>query len=324
MRTRIAAIAGVVLLASPAAVLAQAGILHDAREHAASVALGVIDLGGTLRPSSDWMVHEPVVDDFTDEIGQAATLWGQNHRLVLIVACNAGRVANVAIGGLGGGSFGRRIPTPNTMFQDGGVDIRWGDGPVESYEWIDGDLVLGAPESAMIDFLDTASRESRLRMRASVVRNAIIQDEFDLSKLDVTPNIVRVFNSGPQDLSCVRVSADPVQARREQAQQEQARQEQERREQAAQMRREQEQRAEQAQFLANVPNTPITEGLTGPIAAGEAGLRTPVGYARAFFPNATAAQLSRARRSGQYVIMCAVAELTADGGIVLRSCSLSE
>ena len=41
MRTRIAAIVGVALLASPAAVLAQTGILHDAREHAAGVAIAI-------------------------------------------------------------------------------------------------------------------------------------------------------------------------------------------------------------------------------------------------------------------------------------------
>lgn len=321
MRTRIVA---VVVSLIPATVSAQVGILHSAREHAAGVAAAMIDISGTLRPSNDWMVDEPVVDDFTDEVGQAAALWGRNHRLVLIVACNAGTVANIAVGGLAGGSFMGRATTPNVLFQDGGVDIRWGGGLAESQEWIDGDLVLATSGSSMADFLDRASRENRLRMRASVVRNRVIQDEFDLVNLEVTPLTVSTLSGARDGLSCARGSADPVQAQREIEQRQQERRDQERRAQAAQEQREQEQQAEQARFLANIPNTPITDGLTGPIAAGSAGIRTPVGYALALFPGVGAAQLSRARRSGQYVIVCGSAGLADNGGIVLRSCSLTE
>ena len=321
MRTRIAVVVGVVVagLALPPMSLAQTGLFHAAREFAARVVIAGLDLGTASRPSVDWYAHEPMIDDFTDDVGQAATLWGQNQRLILIVGCRAGKIASVGIG-LGGG---RRVPTPNTLFQNGDVDIRWGDGPVESIEWLDGDLVLVAPVSSTVDFLSDASRENRLRVRARLVRNTVIQDEFDLGRLEFTPLTIR-FNSGPQDLSCARAGADPVLAQREIARREQERREQERHEQAARARREQERRAEQAQFLANISNTPIMDGITGPIADGSAGIQTSVGYARALFPVATAGQLSRARRSGQYVITCAGGELAADGGIVLRSCLLAE
>ena len=168
--------------------------------------------GGDPPVQTDWTVHEPVIDGFTDARGQAATLVGHNYQLVLIVGCGAGEVANVAIGGLGGArGFGRRnrIPTPEVLFQGGGVDLRWGDGTVESQVWIDGDLILAAAGEAMTDFLDAAMNESRLRVRATTVRNRVIQDEFDLVRLEVTPDTVRMRNRKPPDdptreLSCTR------------------------------------------------------------------------------------------------------------------------
>ena len=107
---------------------------------------------------------------------------------------------------------------------------------------------------------------------------------------------------------------------------EQERQEEERRERAEQARREQERQAERERFLVGILNVPITTGLTGPIAAGAvggvAGLRTANGYARMSFPTASASQLSRARRSGGYEIVCASADLSGDE-IELRDCTLS-
>ena len=219
MRTQIAAVVaavvGVVVVAAIPTVttFAQTGLLHSARQSAANVARGVRDLSGGNPPVlTDWNVHEPVVDGFTDARGQAATLVGHNYQLVLIVGCGAGEVDNVAIGGLGGArGIGRRnrVPTPEVLFQGGGVDLRWGDGPVESQVWIDGDLILAAAGEAMTGFLDAAMNESRLRVRATTVRNRVIQDEFDLVRLEVTPDTVRMRNRKPADdptreLSCTR------------------------------------------------------------------------------------------------------------------------
>ena len=107
-----------------------------------------------------------------------------------------------------------------------------------------------------------------------------------------------------------------------------ARQEREQREQAEQVRRE-ELQAEREQFVADVLNTAITTGLTGPITTatgglpgGIAGLRYGGGYARMSFPAATASQLSRARQSGGYAIVCTSADLSGDE-IELRGCTLS-
>ena len=97
-----------------------------------------------------------------------------------------------------------------------------------------------------------------------------------------------------------------------------ARQEQERREQAEQLRRE-ELQAEREQFVTDILNTTITSGLAGPIGTATgglpgaiAGLRYSGGYARMSFPAATASQLSRARRSGGYEIVCTTADLSGD------------
>ena len=109
---------------------------------------------------------------------------------------------------------------------------------------------------------------------------------------------------------------------------EEARQERERREQAERVRRE-EIHAEREQFVADVLNTTITTGLVGPIATatgglsgGTAGLRYGGGYARMSFPAATASQLSRARRSGEYSIVCTSADLSGDE-IELGGCTLA-
>lgn len=213
MRTWITVVVGVVSVVAPTIADAQAGLLHSARQQAADSARVMLSIAGGDPPfQTDWVVREPVIDGFTDERGQAATLMGRNYQLVLIVGCNAGRITNVAIGGLGGArgiGRGQRIPTPATLFQDGTVDLRWGDAPVDSQTWIDGDLVLAASGDTLAGFLDNVMRESRLRVRARLVRNRVIQDEFDLVRLEATVADVRAFNRKPQDdptreLACTR------------------------------------------------------------------------------------------------------------------------
>ena len=207
----VVALAAVVALPTrPAA--AQAGLLEDARQSAAS-STEMLNrwFGGNIAPDNHWSIRDPVVDDFTDERGQAASLNGTNHRLVLIMGCQQGRTNVIGIGGLGGGLTsinGSRAP--NLIFQHGELDLRWGEDGVVSQSWNDADLLLAARGQLMSDFLNAAAQQTRLRVRATLTRNRIIQDEFDLSNLWVSPSTVRMVDppSGriteTKELSCSR------------------------------------------------------------------------------------------------------------------------
>ena len=151
-------------------------------------------------PDDDWSIQEPVVDSFTDEIGQTATLNGIDNRLVLIVACNAGRILAIGLGGLSARTM---------LFQDGSVDMRWADGPVSSQGWTDSDSVLVVPEQHLPGFLEAATTQLRLRIRANVVRNQFVQDEFNLANLNVSAGSLRMIapargNREREELTCTR------------------------------------------------------------------------------------------------------------------------
>ena len=159
--------------------------------------------GEPIGPDDDWMVQDPVVDDFTDEEGQAATLNGINGNLVLIVGCNAGRLYGIGVGGLAG----RR--GPSVLFQNGDIQLRWGEGAIESRSWVDADRVLLIPDQSMPRFLRAATRQNRLRLRANVTRNRFIQDEFNLSRLTVSAGGIRMIDPAQgeterKELSCTR------------------------------------------------------------------------------------------------------------------------
>lgn len=162
---------------------AQTGLLHGAREQAAGMHNMMVRIfGEPIGPDEDWSVHDPVIDGFTDEQSQAATLDGINGNLVLVVGCNAGSLFGVGIGGL----------TDRLLFQDGDIDLRWGDGSVDSQGWVDADRVLIVPERRLNEFLRYAARENRLRIRANVTRNRFVQDEFNLANLTVSSSTVRM------------------------------------------------------------------------------------------------------------------------------------
>lgn len=112
---------------------------------------------------------------------------------------------------------------------------------------------------------------------------------------------------------------DPELVRQEQAERDRVQQARRR---AAEERRREEQarvRAEQERILAGIINRPITSGLRGPIGAGTAGLPAPVSQAR--FPGITAGELSRARSSGNYTIICPRGEWSG-GDLTLLGCTL--
>ena len=203
MNRQIVIVAATLLVASAPA-LAQTGLLTSTRERAAMGKQVILEAAPGYEWGSDWSVGDPVVDEFTDERGQAAYLIGVNARLVLIVGCNASRVSVVGLGGLGGArTFRGRLISPNVVFQGGDVDLRWGEGPIQTRSWVDGDVVLAASGQAAADFLDASSQENRLRVRAGVVRNSVIQDEFDLSDLAVSADDVRMIGR-TEELHCTR------------------------------------------------------------------------------------------------------------------------
>lgn len=194
---------------------AQTGLVSRARELAANSAATALLLSPELRTSTTqiadilqsatrWVIQDVMVDKFTDESGQTAYLLGRNHRLALIVGCSEGRVTSVAIGGLGGNVM--FTPRPDVIFANGDVDVRWGDEGIVTQAWLDGDLLLGVQD--VPGFLDNTAWQDRLRVRAAVVRNTIIQDEFNLLNMVVTSGRVRLrdreHREGLRELVCKR------------------------------------------------------------------------------------------------------------------------
>ena len=179
-------------------------LYHEARESAANFAALYRESGIDIQNNARWLVEEVMTDEFTDRRGQAAWLLGQNARLTLIVGCSDNRISGVAVGGLGGNRIYTR--TPMLLFQDGNVDLRWADGDIVSTVWRDGDEVLLLSGRRVAEFVDAASQENRLRMRATVARNSIVNDEFDLRNLDVTIDTIQLrdpdHSDGPQELTC--------------------------------------------------------------------------------------------------------------------------
>ena len=113
---------------------------------------------------------------------------------------------------------------------------------------------------------------------------------------------------------------DPEQARLEREQREQARRAEER-------RREQERQAERERIMAGLVNTPITSGLGAIARSGSGSLASLTKddlRIQLQFPAVSTAQLSQARRSGSYRIICSRGQWYDDGGIGLAECSLSE
>lgn len=214
MRMQAAVVVAVAFLVAPTPSSGQAGLLSDARQRAADVAHITLRISPDAGPDNNWRIMDPVVDEFTDSQGQSAWLFGRNYRLVLLIGCSGGEVDALAIGGLGGATSIRRgrvvQETRNIIFQGGSVDLRWGEGPVEPQDWVDGDLLLAASRQNVIAFLDAAATgENRLRARARATRNRIIQDEFDLTNLEVTLDSARMVRrrSDPlplEELSCAR------------------------------------------------------------------------------------------------------------------------
>ena len=196
MRVLVAAL----LLALPATAGAQTGLYHSARVTAAGVADFTMAVAGEL--GSGWSVHPGAVDDFTDESGQPATLFGLRGQLVLIVGCTDKQLSGVAVGGLRGSGLPRSPPP--LLFQDGNVDTRWGDEPIETQTWNVGREVLVSTATQADRFLDSASRESRLRVRATVLGNRAIQEEFDLGGLEITEGAVRIRGEGRSEMVCRR------------------------------------------------------------------------------------------------------------------------
>ena len=181
-----------------------------------------------------------------------------------------------------------------------------------------------------IPFLRTAAENTRLVVQTT---------PYSESPTTAIFNLAGASDALAQIAETCEWTLDREQAQRERAARQRA---QAQRERAVREQREQAERAERAPRVAEVArrdveaqrtlasflNTPITTGLTGPIAAGDvgavAGLRTADGYVRMLFPAASAAQLSRARRSDDYEIVCTSGGVSGSGQLELHGCSLSE
>ena len=190
----------------PEPVLPPVGLYHEARESAAEFAAEVRRLLQLLQSGVDggdynplWFIEDVMIDEFTDQRGQAAWLVGRYLRLALIVGCSNGSFSGIAVGGLRGNTISN--PTPMLLFQDGRVDLRWGDGEIVPTVWLDGDEVLVLSGQAASDLLYAAARKNRLRMRTTAIRNTIVNEEFDLRNLDIAGDAIRVRDA-QDEMTC--------------------------------------------------------------------------------------------------------------------------
>ena len=200
----------------PEPVLPPVGLYHEARESAAEIASlerlerllsleSGVDVGNHprwLTYGPQWYIDNMMIDEFTDRRGQTAWLFGRNLRLVLIVGCSDGFFSGIAVGSLGGNEF-----SPLLLFQDGSVDLRWGDGDIVPTVWLDGDEVLVLSGQGASEFLHAAARENRLRMRTTIIGNSFVNEEFDLRNLDIAEDAIRLRDpallaGSPQEITC--------------------------------------------------------------------------------------------------------------------------
>ena len=112
----------------------------------------------------------------------------------------------MAIGGLGGNVL-FTAPRPDIVFASGDIDFRWGGEGIETRAWVNSGLLLATRDVS--GFLDRAAGgQVRLRARATLVGDTIIQDEFDLLEMVVTSQRVRLrdreHREGPRELICGR------------------------------------------------------------------------------------------------------------------------
>ena len=76
-----------------------------------------------------------------------------------------------------------------------------------SAAWQDSNEVVVLSGQEVSEFFVSAGQQNRLRVRASLVGNTIVNDEFNLRNLSVTEGTVQLrdpeHSEGPQELTCV-------------------------------------------------------------------------------------------------------------------------
>lgn len=121
-----------------------------------------------------------VTDDFTGETTRFARIQGRNANVVLAVACAGGGYAvllNLVYGGI---------------FHNGTVEVRWDEGPVERYEFNDGNETLSAWASAsagrgsgydprIASFVGKLRRHNDMRIRVTKWEDERLIDSVDLT-----------------------------------------------------------------------------------------------------------------------------------------------
>ena len=111
-------------------------------------------LSGAVTFTQTWQVNRSV-DDFTDEEEMAVVGFGDG-KLMLWVGCIPEREVRLAIMG------------DDDLFENGTVDVRFDDGPIEQYEFIDLDEQLvtsNADDERLVDLILRSEGEVRFRVR---------------------------------------------------------------------------------------------------------------------------------------------------------------
>ena len=117
---------------------------------------------GSISDSVNRWVVVSSEDDFTGESTTFAARVGDDQRLNLLVSCPGVMISMQDRG----------------LFQGGTVDVRWDDGPVETFTFLDLDRTLVYEG---VDFARKLAEHAEVRVRVAKYRNEQVTDVFNLS-----------------------------------------------------------------------------------------------------------------------------------------------
>ena len=129
---------------------------------AVTVAAAPFAQEGNISDSVNRWVVVSQADDFTGESTTFAARVGDDQRLNLLVSCPGVMISMQDRG----------------LFQGGTVDVRWDDGPVETFTFVDLDRTLVYEG---VDFARKLAEHAEVRVRVTKYRNEQATDTFDLS-----------------------------------------------------------------------------------------------------------------------------------------------
>ena len=127
-------------------------------------------LSGPVASAQTWQINRSV-DDFTDEAKTSVFGFGDG-RLMLWLGCVPQREVRLAIMG------------DDDLFENGTVDVRFEDRPIEQYEFIDLDQELvtsNADDERLVDLLLRSEGDVRFRVRQW--QNQTVTGRFPLAGL---------------------------------------------------------------------------------------------------------------------------------------------